>query len=62
MSESSFDQDAWLDRIGYKGPRAPTLDTLRGLIGAHSAAISYESIDVLLDRPPNSILPRCSER
>ena len=52
MSEPSFDQDAWLDRIGYKGPRAPTLDTLRGLIGAHSAAISYESIDVLLDRPP----------
>ena len=52
MSESSFDQDAWLDRIGYKGPRAPTLDTLRGVIGAHSAAISYESIDVLLDRPP----------
>jgi N-hydroxyarylamine O-acetyltransferase len=52
MSEPSFDQDAWLDRIGYIGPRAPTLDTLRGSIGAHSAAISYESIDVLLDRPP----------
>jgi N-hydroxyarylamine O-acetyltransferase len=51
MSESSFDQDAWLSRIEYRGSRAPTLETLRGLVDAH-AAISYESIDVLLDRPP----------
>ncbi len=52
MSEEEFDQDAWLDRIGYKGPRAPVLETLRGVVKAHSASISYESIDVLLDRPP----------
>jgi N-hydroxyarylamine O-acetyltransferase len=52
MSESSFDQDAWLNRIGYRGSRAPTLETLRRLVDAHSSAISYESIDVLLDRPP----------
>ncbi len=52
MSESAFDQDAWLSRIGYRGSREPTLETLRGLVGAHAAAISYESIDVLLDRPP----------
>ena len=52
MSESGFDQDAWLKRIGYRGSRAPTLETLRGVVDAHSAAISYESIDVLLDRAP----------
>jgi N-hydroxyarylamine O-acetyltransferase len=52
VSEKNFDQDAWLDRIGHKGPRAPVLETLRGVVEAHSAAISYESIDVLLDRPP----------
>lgn len=52
MPDDLFDQDAWLARIGYTGSRAPTLATLRGLIDAHSAAISYESIDVLLDRPP----------
>jgi N-hydroxyarylamine O-acetyltransferase len=52
MSEAGFDQDAWLTRIGYEGSRTPTLATLRGLVDAHSAAISYESIDVLLDRPP----------
>jgi len=48
----NFDQDAWLDRIAYKGPHTPELETLRGVVEAHSAAISYESIDVLLERPP----------
>ena len=52
MSQYRFDQDAWLNRIEYRGSRAPTLETLRGLVEAHSAAISYESIDVLLDRAP----------
>ena len=47
-----FDQNAWLSRIGYSGPRAPTLETLRGVVVAHSSAISYESIDVLLGRTP----------
>ena len=52
MPDEAFDQDAWLTRIGYDGPRAPTLETLQALIAAHSRAIAYESIDVLLDRPP----------
>jgi N-hydroxyarylamine O-acetyltransferase len=52
MPDDLFDQDAWLGRIGYTGSRAPTLATLHGLVDAHSAAISYESIDVLLDRSP----------
>jgi len=52
MSEEAFDQDAWLARIGYTGLRTPTLQTLQGLVAAHSRSIAYESIDVLLDRPP----------
>jgi N-hydroxyarylamine O-acetyltransferase len=52
MPDEVFDQDAWLARIGYSGPRAPTLDTLQALVAAHSVAIPYESIDVLLNRPP----------
>jgi len=48
----AFDQDAWLTRIGYSGPRAPTLETLQALIARHSTGIAYESIDVLLDRAP----------
>ena len=53
MSGEAFDQDGWLDRIGYRGSRAPTLETLQGLVTAHALAIAYESIDVLLDRPPS---------
>ena len=52
MSADDFDHDAWFRRIGYKGPRTPTLETLRGLVDAHASAIAYESIDVLLDRAP----------
>ncbi len=50
--EATFDQAAWLRRIGYTGAPAPTLETLRGLVAAHARAIAYESLDVLLGRPP----------
>lgn len=52
MSDTTFDLDAWLRRIGYAGPRAPTLPTLRAVIAAHSATIPFENVDVLLGRPP----------
>ena len=31
MIASSFDQQAWLDRIGYNGAREPSLETLHQL-------------------------------
>lgn len=52
MQDQRFDQDAWLARIGYRGERSPTLATLQALVAAQSSVIAYESIDVLLDRPP----------
>jgi N-hydroxyarylamine O-acetyltransferase len=52
MSGDAFDQDAWLTRIGYAGPRTPNLEMLQALVSVHARAIAYESIDVLLDRPP----------
>jgi N-hydroxyarylamine O-acetyltransferase len=57
MSDEAFNQEAWLKRIGYAGPRAPTLGVLQALIAAHATAIAYESLDVLLDRPPKLDLP-----
>ena len=48
MTASSFDQQAWFDRIGYNGSREPTLGTLHQLIFAHSNTIAYESLDVML--------------
>ncbi len=52
MHQELFDQDAWLGRIGYSGPLTPTLDTLNRLIHAHSHSISYETLDIMLGRPP----------
>jgi N-hydroxyarylamine O-acetyltransferase len=53
MADVQFDTDAWLFRIGYEGSREPTLETLKAVIIAHATAIAYESIDVLLDKPPS---------
>ena len=43
MSDNQFDQKAWLERIGYTGPLAPTLETLNQLIFAHLHSIPYET-------------------
>jgi N-hydroxyarylamine O-acetyltransferase len=45
-----FDLPAYLARIGYTGPREPTLDVLHGLTAAHAQAIPFENLDVLLGR------------
>src|SRR5689334_22686545 len=45
-----FDLDSYLARIGYDGPRAPTLPVLRALTAAHTQAIPFENLDVLLGR------------
>jgi N-hydroxyarylamine O-acetyltransferase len=52
MTDAQFDQSAWLKRIGYSGPITPTLETLNRLILAHSHSISYETLDIMLGRPP----------
>lgn len=46
-----IDLDAYFDRIGYVGERAPTLDTLRALIVRHTETIAFENLDPLLGRP-----------
>src|ERR1700757_3054583 len=52
MTAASFNQQAWLDRNGYNGPREPTPCPLHQLIFAHSHAIAYESLDIMLGRTP----------
>ena len=52
MSEIQFDQSGWLARIGYSGPLEPTLGNLNRLIFAHSHSIAYETLDIMLGRPP----------
>jgi N-hydroxyarylamine O-acetyltransferase len=48
---STFDLDAYLDRISYAGPRTATLDTLQALHGLHPAAIPFENLSPLVGWP-----------
>ncbi|MGE0503659.1 MAG: arylamine N-acetyltransferase [Rhizobiaceae bacterium] len=43
-----LDLDAYLERIGYSGNRAPTLEVLKALHRLHPAAIPFENLDPLL--------------
>jgi N-hydroxyarylamine O-acetyltransferase len=46
-----IDLDAYFARIGFDGPRAPTLATLNAIVHAHVKAIPFENLDVLLGLP-----------
>lgn len=46
-----IDLDAYFARIGFDGPRAPTLATLNAVVHAHVKAIPFENLDVLLGLP-----------
>ncbi|MDH5835109.1 arylamine N-acetyltransferase family protein [Luteimonas kalidii] len=48
---------AYLARLGFAAPPAPTLSTLRALQPAHTAAFPFETIDTLLRRPVPVDLP-----
>jgi N-hydroxyarylamine O-acetyltransferase len=48
---AAVDLDAYFARIGYDGPREPTLAVLRVLHQKHPDAIPFENLDVLLGRP-----------
>ena len=43
-----LDLDAYFARIGYAGPRTPTLETLSAIAHAHVCSIPFENLDVLL--------------
>lgn len=45
------DLERYFERIGYRGPRTPTLDVLHALTAAHAQSIPFENLDVLLGRP-----------
>lgn len=46
-----LDLGLYLDRIGYSGPRTPTLSVLRALVAAHTTTIPFENLEAVLGRP-----------
>jgi len=47
MSDSQIDLDAYLARIGYEGPREPTLETLAAIQFAHATSIPFENLSIV---------------
>jgi N-hydroxyarylamine O-acetyltransferase len=43
--------EAYLDRIGYAGPRTPNSETLAGLQRAHMLTVPFENLDIGLGTP-----------
>lgn len=50
FAAADFDLDAYLSRIGFTGPTAPTLDTVARLVACHTQAIPFENLDPLAGR------------
>jgi N-hydroxyarylamine O-acetyltransferase len=48
---AASDLDAYFARIGYDGPRAPTLATLHAITAAHTSTIPFENLSILLGQP-----------
>lgn len=44
------DVDAYLRRIGYQGPLAPSAELLRSLHRAHMFSVPFENLDISLGR------------
>ncbi|WFU84727.1 arylamine N-acetyltransferase [Bradyrhizobium sp. CIAT3101] len=62
MSDTVLDQNAWLERIGISSPLPPTLETLNRLIFAHAHSIAYETLDIMLGRPPRLDVPTLQQK
>lgn len=53
MSDVAIDLKAYLARIGYSGPLAPTRECLTALHEAHALAIPFENLDVIGGHSPS---------
>lgn len=53
---------AYLDRIGYRGPVDPVLSTLAALQRAHMLSVPFENLDIHLGRPIRLSVERFFEK
>ncbi|MEQ9520489.1 MAG: arylamine N-acetyltransferase [Parvibaculum sp.] len=50
MGGELIDLDAYFARIGYEGPRMPTLDVLRDIQFAHATSIPFENLHIIFGK------------
>ncbi|MGY0489986.1 arylamine N-acetyltransferase family protein [Streptomyces sp. WG-D5] len=61
-SSERLDLDAYLDRVGYKGDRSPTPETLRALQRAHVLGLRWDTLDSFLYREVRIDLPSVQDK
>jgi N-hydroxyarylamine O-acetyltransferase len=61
-ANNTADAAAYFARIGYIGPREPTLETLSAIHTHHVRAIPFENLDVLLGRGIRLDLPSIEQK
>ncbi|XDD46896.1 arylamine N-acetyltransferase [Leptospira sp. WS39.C2] len=61
MNDHQF-LDAYFDRIGYSGPRIPSIDLLHNITLAHVRCIPFENLDILLGKSINISLDSVFEK
>ena len=54
--------DAYFNRIGYHGPRLPSLTTLQAVHRCHAINIAYENLDVILEHPVDQNIERIFDK
>ncbi|MGK8504986.1 arylamine N-acetyltransferase family protein [Nocardia asiatica] len=59
---AELDLDAYLARIGFDGERAPTVRTLHELVRAHTTAIPFENLEIILGRSIPLDLPSLQDK
>jgi N-hydroxyarylamine O-acetyltransferase len=57
MAHDGIDCDAYLARVGYSGPRVPSLAVLQELVARHTASITFENIEPITRSVPSLDLP-----
>ncbi|WP_421695683.1 arylamine N-acetyltransferase family protein [Aestuariivirga sp.] len=53
---------AYLDRIGYRGPVEPTLQCLAGIHRSHALTIPYENLDIQFEIPIDHAIDRIFDK
>src|SRR5262245_65912628 len=51
MGDPELDFDAYAERIGYRGNRTSTNDSLEGIVLAHALRVPFENLDIHLGTP-----------
>ncbi len=53
----TLDLNGYFDRIGYRGTAEPNLETLQGLVTAHTRTIPFENLDPVMGVPVDDLSP-----